>query len=97
MEKIIFALGLLGGVIFLSSIEVKADNCPSGHYYRMSGRCADAPAGLCAACQKYGSLCCALQASVADCVTCSSQYGFTGDAVTSWCRKNQPQCARKTH
>jgi hypothetical protein len=43
MKQIIVMLGLLGGVIFLGSINANADpNCPSGQYFRMSGRCADA-------------------------------------------------------
>jgi hypothetical protein len=43
MKQIIVMLGLLGGVIFLGSMNANADpNCPSGQYFRMSGRCADA-------------------------------------------------------
>ena len=44
MTRITVALGLLVGVIWLISINANAQDCPSGHYYRMSGRCADAPA-----------------------------------------------------
>jgi hypothetical protein len=40
MKKIIVMLGLLGGVIFLGS-DVNAAECQ--HFYRMSGRCGDAP------------------------------------------------------
>jgi hypothetical protein len=40
-----FVCGFLGGTILLSSISAKAEDCPSGHYYRMSGRCADAAPG----------------------------------------------------
>jgi hypothetical protein len=43
MKKITIMFGLLGGIIF-GSVDANAEDCPSGHYYRMSGRCADAPA-----------------------------------------------------
>jgi hypothetical protein len=33
----------LSSVISVSLLDAKAQDCPSGHYYRMSGRCADPP------------------------------------------------------
>ena len=45
MRKIAVVFGLLGVVMFWSVTGAKAEDCPSGHYYRMSGRCADAPTG----------------------------------------------------
>jgi hypothetical protein len=44
MKKLMVVMGFLGGVTFLGSMVANADpNCPSGNYYRMSGRCADPP------------------------------------------------------
>ena len=37
-----FVFSFLGGIIFLSPMGANAEDCPSGHFYRMSGRCADA-------------------------------------------------------
>jgi hypothetical protein len=44
MKKITIMFGLLGSIIVFGSVDANAEDCPSGHYYRMSGRCADAPA-----------------------------------------------------
>jgi len=42
MKRIAAGFGLLVIVISTSSMNANAEDCPSGHYYRMSGRCADA-------------------------------------------------------
>ena len=42
MTRIAAGFGLLVIVISTSSMNANAEDCPSGHYYRMSGRCADA-------------------------------------------------------
>jgi hypothetical protein len=44
MWKIAIGLAILVSFISVSLVDVKAQDCPSGHYYRMSGRCADPPA-----------------------------------------------------
>jgi hypothetical protein len=43
MRKIAIGLAILASVISVSLLDAKAQDCPSGHYYRMSGRCADPP------------------------------------------------------
>ena len=42
MKRIAAGFGLLVIVISTSPMNANAEDCPSGHYYRMSGRCADA-------------------------------------------------------
>lgn len=44
MSKMAVLFALLVIAISVSSKNTSAQDCPSGHYYRMSGRCADAPA-----------------------------------------------------
>jgi hypothetical protein len=44
MRKTTVVFGFLVVVVCWSVTSAKAEDCPSGHYYRMSGRCADAPA-----------------------------------------------------
>jgi hypothetical protein len=44
MRKIAVGLAILVTVISASVLKANAEDCPSGHYYRMSGRCADPPA-----------------------------------------------------
>jgi hypothetical protein len=44
MRKIAIGLAMLATVASVSLLNANAQDCPSGHYYRMSGRCADAPA-----------------------------------------------------
>jgi hypothetical protein len=42
MKRITVMLAVLGGGIFFCSVDANAEDCPSGHRYLMSGRCADA-------------------------------------------------------
>jgi hypothetical protein len=43
MKRIAVGFGfLVAAIITLTSMSGYAQDCPSGHYYRMSGRCADA-------------------------------------------------------
>jgi hypothetical protein len=44
MRKIAVGLAILVTVISASVLKANAEDCPSGHYHRMSGRCADPPA-----------------------------------------------------
>jgi hypothetical protein len=43
MRKIVVGLAVYVAVTSASLLDANAQDCPSGHYYRMSGRCADAP------------------------------------------------------
>ena len=42
MKRIAVGFGFLVTVIAMTLMNANAQDCPSGHYYRMSGRCADA-------------------------------------------------------
>jgi transcriptional regulator with XRE-family HTH domain len=42
MKKIAIVFGCLVTAMVTTSMNAGARDCPSGHYYRMSGRCADA-------------------------------------------------------
>jgi hypothetical protein len=44
IRKIATAFAISIVAISVSSQSSNAQDCPSGHYYRMSGRCADVPA-----------------------------------------------------
>jgi len=42
MKRIAVGFGFLVAVMATTLTGANAQDCPSGHYYRMSGRCADA-------------------------------------------------------
>ena len=42
MKRIAVGFGFLVTVIAMTLMNANGQDCPSGHYYRMSGRCADA-------------------------------------------------------
>ena len=42
MKRIAVGFGFLVTAMAMTLMNANAQDCPSGHYYRMSGRCADA-------------------------------------------------------
>jgi hypothetical protein len=42
MKRIAVGFGFMVTAMAMTLMNANAQDCPSGHYYRMSGRCADA-------------------------------------------------------
>jgi hypothetical protein len=100
MQKALFILVLVSSVVLGSEMPVHADDCPSGQYYRMSGRCADAN-GMKATGQKPGyiqfpnaqrhTVTIKRATNYAGCVRNGHSLGYGQAQIESYCHEHYAQ------